>query len=216
MGPSAMTMRSMTLFRSTLILLSLALGLSAPSFAKGSVFLNGVNIDGTPVEIERAKVRIDAEGNVHLTAPGYQVHRQDARAAEGFQPQPFTRVISGPQRPQARYWLATEFSLGSRVSYDVDVIVNGELTVRIREEDGQVSEEHTGRLRSGRNTLRFVARKVGRTGRNEGSQTPFLRVHIGEGTEQADRIVLQRPEITFSVRADQREDQQREFTLEAR
>lgn len=213
-----MTMRPMTsMFRSTLMLLCLTLvGLSAPSFAKGSVFLNGVNIDGTPVEIERAKVRIDAEGNVHLTAPGYQVHREDARAAESFQPQPGTRVISGPQRPQARYWLATEFSLGARAGYDVDVFVNGELAVRIREGDGQVSEELTGRLRSGKNAIRFVARKVGRTGRNEGSQTPFLRVHIGEGTEQADRIVLQRPEITFSVRADQRDEQRREFTLEAR
>lgn len=212
-----MTMRPMTFtLRSTLLLLCLALGLSAPSFAKGSVYLNGVNIDGTAVEIERAKVRIDAEGNVHLTAPGYQVHREGAQATDGYQPPPGTRVISGPQRPKARYWLATEFSLGARAGYDVDVFVNGELAVRIREGDGQVSEELTGRLRAGKNTLRFVARKVGRTGRNEGSQTPFLRIHVGEGIEQASRIVLQRPEVTFSVRADQRDDQRREFVLEAR
>ncbi|RKH59046.1 hypothetical protein D7X96_35945, partial [Corallococcus interemptor] len=38
----------------------------------GSVFLNGVKIDGvTNTRFEKATVRIDAEGNVHIDAPGY-------------------------------------------------------------------------------------------------------------------------------------------------
>ncbi|MDQ3264899.1 MAG: hypothetical protein M3Y59_14725, partial [Myxococcota bacterium] len=40
----------------------------------GSVFLNGVNIDGlTDVKFEKATVRIDANGNVLIDAPHYKV-----------------------------------------------------------------------------------------------------------------------------------------------
>ncbi len=191
--------------------LPLALLLLAGSALGGSIFLNGVNIDGAgPVEIDRAKVRIDANGDVHLTAPGYQVERPPTGPSEG------SRVIGGPRPTRARYWLATELSTEARAGYDVDVHINGELAFRIREGDPQLSEEITRRLRAGRNTVRFEARKVGRTLPNRGSATPFLRVHLGEGVERSDRIVLERPELTFTVTGSDRDHRTRELVLEAK
>jgi hypothetical protein len=191
-------------------ILTLATVLLAGSALGGSIFLNGVNIDGAgPVEIDRAKVHIDAKGDVHITAPGYQVQRPPTAPGEG------SRVIGGPRPTRARYWLATELSTEARAGYDVDVLINGELAFRIREGDPQLSEEITKRLRAGRNTIRFEARKVGRTTPNRGSATPFLRIHLGEGVERSDRIVLDRPELTFTVTASEKDHRTQELVLEA-
>ena len=201
----------------TLILTSLLAGSLA--HAKGSIFLNGVNIDGTTgVEIDKASVRIDAQGNVHVTAPGYQVQRADGTAITGAQARTGsqTRVLAGPDRPTRRYWLVSEPSPSGLAGYDVDVHINGELAYRIRQQDPQLSQEITKRLRAGANAIRFEARKVAGPTPDVGSRTPFLRIHLGEGVEQSERIVLERPQLTFSRKANEKGDQVQEAILEVR
>ncbi|NOK06620.1 hypothetical protein HNV27_34665, partial [Myxococcus xanthus] len=52
--------------------LAAALALAPFGAHAGSVFLNGVKIDGvTNQKFEKATVRIDEAGNVHIDAPGY-------------------------------------------------------------------------------------------------------------------------------------------------
>lgn len=54
--------------------------MAGPALA-GSVYLNGVNIDGlTSQRFERATVRIDEKGNVLIDAPGYKVEVQPVAA----------------------------------------------------------------------------------------------------------------------------------------
>ena len=51
---------------------SLAALLAPVSALAASVYLNGVRIDGvTNQKFEKATVRIDEQGNVHIDAPGY-------------------------------------------------------------------------------------------------------------------------------------------------
>ncbi|RKH56379.1 hypothetical protein D7V93_20250, partial [Corallococcus llansteffanensis] len=58
------------------IALTLAATLVPMLAVAGSVFLNGVNIDGVKnTRFEKATVRIDAEGNVYINAPGYAARR---------------------------------------------------------------------------------------------------------------------------------------------
>ena len=200
-------------------LLLIALLAGSLVHAKGSIFLNGVNIDGTTgVEIDKASVRIDAQGNVHVSAPGYQVQRPDGSAITGSQARTGsqTRVLAGPDRPTRRYWLVSELSPSGLAGYDVDVHINGELAFRIRQQDPQLSQEITKRLRAGANTVRIEARKVDGPGPDLGSRTPFLRIHLGEGVEQAERIVLERPQHTFSLKANERGNKVQEAVLEVR
>ncbi len=61
--------------------LLLALSLCPPAALAGSVFLNGVNIDGvTNQKFEKATVRIDEKGNVLIEATGYAVRQVDGGA----------------------------------------------------------------------------------------------------------------------------------------
>ena len=62
----------MTLRTTGLLALVAAFALPATAFA--DVYLNGVNITGvTNQTFEKATVHIDAQGNVHIKAPGYAV-----------------------------------------------------------------------------------------------------------------------------------------------
>ncbi|MFP2928243.1 hypothetical protein ACLESO_24195, partial [Pyxidicoccus sp. 3LG] len=52
--------------------LAAVLALAPVGALAGSVFLNGVKIDGvTNQKFEKATVRIDEAGNIHIDAPGY-------------------------------------------------------------------------------------------------------------------------------------------------
>ncbi|MCI0670343.1 MAG: hypothetical protein L0Y64_07770 [Myxococcaceae bacterium] len=194
-----------------LLLLSLA-----PVAAAGSVYLNGVLIDGTTgVTFEKATVRIDAEGNVHIDAPGYAVKRVDARTGQAVDT-PGTRTLSAPARMTRRYWLATEVSAAGLSGYELDVYINGALAQHIRQEDPQLSVEVTRKLRPGENEVRVVARKVSQATPDVGERTPFLRVMLGEGTEQSDRIVLEAPTVVVTRSAAESGNRTQDFVLVTR
>jgi hypothetical protein len=66
--------------------LAAALGvvLAAGPTAAGSVYLNGVRIDGvTGQTFDNARVTIDAQGNVHIEAKGYEVRQVNAAPSPG-------------------------------------------------------------------------------------------------------------------------------------
>ncbi|NMO16838.1 hypothetical protein HPC49_41635 [Pyxidicoccus fallax] len=82
------------LFRSTALAAALAV---APTGAlAGSVYLNGVKIDGvTNQKFEKATVRIDEAGNVHIDAPGYAA--RVTTVAPPAAPAPAAQVPSAAQ-----------------------------------------------------------------------------------------------------------------------
>jgi hypothetical protein len=200
--------------RSAHLLPALLLAVLAPVAWAGSVFLNGVPIDGTMgVTFEKATVRIDGEGNVHIEAPGYTVKRVDARTSE---PVAGARRVGAPAQLTRRYWLATEVSAAGLAGYEVEVFINGERVRHIRQEDPPQPVEVTGRLRPGENAVRVVARKVAAPTPDVGARTPFLRVMLGEGTEKADHIVLEAPAVVVTRTASEAGDRTQEFVLVTR
>ena len=204
----------------------------------GSVFLNGVNIDSVKNQrFEKATVRIDAEGNVHIDAPGYAARVTTATPAPppsatpapaampparphdaGVSPAPVPPVAPAPVpgRITQRYWLVTEQTTPGMTDFDIDVYVNSRWVRRLRNNEDQVVVELTGQLRPGPNAVTLIARKVAGGSRRSTSPNNVFKVIIGEGNEGGGNVMIDTPLIRFQKTAADAQDATEEFTLTTR
>jgi hypothetical protein len=186
----------------------LTLGISA-SAAAGSVYLNGVKIDGvTNQKFEKATVRIDGDGNVLIDAPGYNV-----RTLEGGSD---TATASPTGTISKKYFLVTEQTSPGSTEYDVDVYVNSKWLRKLRNNDEQIVTEITKNLSPGKNTLMFIAKKETNTSRKSFSKNDVFRVIIGEGNMTGDHVMIDNPVVKFERTAADTNDVTQEFTLTTR
>ncbi|RKI64209.1 hypothetical protein D7X55_18310 [Corallococcus sp. AB049A] len=173
----------------------------------GSVFLNGVKIDGvTNTRFEKATVRIDAEGNVHIDAPGY------AARVTTVTPTP----AASPGRITQRYWLVTEQTTPGMTDFDIDVYVNSRWLRRLRNNEDQVVMDITSQLRPGANAVTLIARKQSTGSRRSTSSGNVFKVIIGEGNEGGGNVMIDTPLIRFQKTAADAQDATEEFTLTTR
>lgn len=205
----------------------------------GSVFLNGVNIDGVKNQrFEKATVRIDAEGNVHIDAPGYAARvttvtptpstppatspppaatPSDAGVAQAPAPAAApTPPASVPGRISQRYWLVTEQTTPGMTDFDIDVYVNSRWLRRLRNNEDQVVLDITSQLRPGPNAVTLIARKVVAGSRRSSSPGNVFKVIIGEGNEGGGNVMIDTPLIRFQKTAADAQDATEEFTLTTR
>ncbi|RKH48496.1 hypothetical protein D7Y23_20090 [Corallococcus sp. AB050B] len=205
----------------------------------GSVFLNGVKIDGvTNTRFEKATVRIDAEGNVHIDAPGYAarvttVTPTPATPAPATPPPaaavPDAGVVAPAPAPAApatpaaspgritqRYWLVTEQTTPGMTDFDIDVYVNSRWLRRLRNNEDQVVMDITSQLRPGANAVTLIARKQSTGSRRSTSSGNVFKVIIGEGNEGGGNVMIDTPLIRFQKTAADAQDATEEFTLTTR
>ncbi|MGE6763788.1 hypothetical protein ACQKGO_37600 [Corallococcus interemptor] len=205
----------------------------------GSVFLNGVKIDGvTNTRFEKATVRIDAEGNVHIDAPGYAarvttVTPTPATPAPATPPPaaavPDAGVVAqapapvapatpaaSPGRITQRYWLVTEQTTPGMTDFDIDVYVNSRWLRRLRNNEDQVVMDITSQLRPGANAVTLIARKQSTGSRRSTSTGNVFKVIIGEGNEGGGNVMIDTPLIRFQKTAADAQDATEEFTLTTR
>ncbi|AKQ67017.1 hypothetical protein A176_003929 [Myxococcus hansupus] len=230
------------LFTSALAAAALAL---APFGAHaGSVFLNGVKIDGvTNQRFEKATVRIDESGNVHIDAPGYAARVTTvtppsapapsaptaqtptapgtpapgaAPAAPAAKPPSAPPQAAAPGRLTQRYWLVTEQPVPGMTGYDIDVFINSKWLRKLRGNEDQVVTEITRSLQPGANTVTFIARKGLAADARSSSPGHVFRVIIGEGNEGGGNVMIDNPLIRFQKTAADTQDATQEFTLTTR
>ncbi len=199
--------------RMTLAVAAAALALVATSgFAHADrtgrrVFLNGVELTDVDVgerEFSGAKVRFDADGNVHIQVDGLQIGTRELAPARGpatvsRAAQPVGKRPASPRPIVAgsltgRFFVANRGAESGRVQYDVAVYVNKRLvkTVRAGERDGVV--EITKYVRTGKNRVRIVATKnLGKAGKRRSySPTDEMEVSIGEGSVDKGVVTIRR------------------------
>ncbi|MFZ5469268.1 MAG: hypothetical protein ACOZIN_07480 [Myxococcota bacterium] len=187
----------------------LALALTVPA-AAGSVYLNGVNIDGvTNQKFDKATVRIDEKGNVHIDAPGYAV-----KAVEGGK-RP-NDSASGPAQLTRRYWLVTEQTVPGMTEFDIDVYVNAKWIRKLHNNDEQIIAEVTKYLVPGKNTVLLTATKTATGARKSFSREHVFRVIIGEGNVGGDNVMIDNPIVKFERTAADASDLSQEFVLTTR
>lgn len=188
---------------------AVALLLVSGTALAGSVYLNGVKIDGvTNQKFEKATVRIDEKGNVLIEAPGYAV--KQVEGGPGDVPVPTSGVI------RKQYFLVTEQNQVGMTEYDVDMYVNSKWVRKLKSSEDQIVSEITKNLVPGRNTVMFIAKKSSPEARKSLSPSHFFRIIIGEGTMSGDHVMIDNPVVKFERTAAQTDDVTKEFPLIAR
>ncbi|MBN2359711.1 MAG: hypothetical protein JXR83_09665 [Deltaproteobacteria bacterium] len=178
-----------SLVRPVLVAVGL-LAASAPLVAK-SVFLNGVNIDGVANQtFENCTVEIDAQGNIHIKAKGYQVQTQGTPTT----PQP---VGGGTGMLTRRYWIVTEKNFPGMTQYDIDVFINSVWVRRLSGDEEQVVFEVTKYVKSGNNVIHFTASKNMGATRKSHSPHHYFKVIVGEGNVGGDNVMIDNPLLEY-------------------
>lgn len=162
-----------------------------PAAAKGSVFLNGVNIDGvTNQKFENVTVTIDEKGNVLIQAKGYEIQAP----ATATKPPP-SAAAAGPV--SKRYFLVSETAGLGLAQYDVDVFVNSTWIKRVSSNDPQAVVEISRWLKKGKNTVHFAATKVMGAERKSSSPSHYLKIYIGEGNIGGNNVMIDNALIEY-------------------
>jgi len=180
----------------------------------GSIYLNGVNIDGvTAQKFDKANVRIDEKGNVYIDAPGY--------AVKAVSPGPGGSATSPAEGAAAaqvtrRYWLVTEQSVPGMTEYDIDVYVNSKWIRKLKNNEEQIVTEITKSLQPGKNAVLLTAHKVAQGSRKSVSAEHLFQVIIGEGNVGGDNVMIDNPLVRFKVTAADNDDLSREFSFTTR
>jgi hypothetical protein len=173
----------------------------------GSVYLNGVKIDGvTNQKFEKVTVRIDDKGNVLIEAPGYAVKQVEGTPADA----PAAATIA------KHYFLVTEQNVVGMTEYDVELYVNSKWIRKLRSSEDQIVTDITKYLTPGKNNVMFIAKKVAPEARKSLSKEHFFRIIIGEGTMSGDHVMIDNPVVKFERTAADNTDTSQEFGLNAR
>jgi len=179
-------------FSKPVLFVVLAVLLTAGAALARSIYLNGVKVDGLTNQVFKGcQVQIDDQGNVYITAPGYQVKTVGQDNSNSAMSGPATKTR--PTTMTKRYWLVTQVK--GDAQYDVDVYINSKWIKKIRSTDEQIVYEITKYLNPGQNKVHFSATKNLSAGRKSFSKTVFLRIIIGEGNMGGDNVMIDNPII---------------------
>ena len=195
----------------TLCLFAVPLLSASSAAAKSpSVFLNGVNIDGvTGQSFQNVNVEIDAQGNILVSAKGYEVQKVNPNAKP-----------AGPVSSEApvtrRYFLVTEANVPASVQYDVDVFINSVWVKRISHKDSQNVVEVTKHLRQGRNTVHLSATKTMKDGRTSTSRNHTMKILLGEGNMGGNNVMIDKALIEYERNASETKNFTDEFVITGR
>lgn len=196
------------------------------------VYLNGIKLDSSVVvrnqKLDSCEVRFDENGNVFITAKGFQVKVAPAGAGTPDAGAPRAAATSASAAPTPasdsaaratltrRYWLAAPQTSRGKVQYDIDVFVNGVFVKRIRSGDDKAIVEITRHVKVGQNRARIVATKTIGDRRISLSPTDVMEVILGEGSVGGGAVVIDRPLVTYRRNASEVDNHSDEFTFEGR
>jgi hypothetical protein len=234
------------MFRCTLIgLTGLCAAFASSVATAGSLYLNGVNIDGvTAQKFEKCSVRIDESGNVFIDAPGYAAKVVQGGPAivpapaqvQAPPPAPPPVTYAGPiyqpyppapypppnypppvaPRITKRYFLAVEQTAPGMTEYDIDVYLNAKWLMTLKNETNQEAQDITRYFVPGKNTVTLEARKVSTGPRRSFSKEHAFNVVVGEGNEGGGRVFIDNALVRFTRTAADTNNVSQDYTITAR
>ena len=183
--------------------------LVSPLYA-GSIYLNGVNVDGVTNQVfENCRVRIDEYGNIFIEAKGFEVKHK-----KGAPEVPPVKGVPTGERPNRQYWLVTEKNVPGMTQYDVDLFVNSKWVRRFLNEEKHVVFEITKYLKTGPNKIMLVAKKNMKDSRLSSSPQHYFRVVVGEGESGGRNVVIKRKLIEYKRTALETRDYRNEYSID--
>ena len=155
----------------------------------GDLYVNGVRATGLRGQsFDNADVRIDDNGDIHITAPNYVVRTIDPLPAPAPATSPEQGAISA-----GRYWLVTEDNRSS--GHTIEVFVNGDLVRRVRSGEPQLILDLAPWLTPGSNNVTFSTLPGPQPGGG------VLHVYMGTGHNDAGVIRMHDPQIDYARRS---------------
>lgn len=184
--------------------------LTAAAFA-GSVFVNDVRVnpeDLHGVELKNVTVRADAEGNLHIDAPGYTVRPVNTTPTRP--PVPAAAAPPVPVKPTSvvpvgTWWLYIEDD--NSAGHLVDVTINGVLVTTVKSGQSAPLKDLARWLRFGPNVVNVSARSSNASGGP-------LYVYIGRGNDNDGTVNIGKPAVQFGVGQSRTGLTTRDYTLE--
>ena len=197
-------------------LLVWALGPALASASPRGVYLNGVRLDESvaipPTTLTGCEVRIDARGDVFITARNYKL-----MVANPSPPTPPTSSPPPPVAPSAAVrstWLITKQTRKGGAGFDVLVTINDVLVRKIVSTDDPVVLDVSRYVQSGRNTVRMVALKNPAAGATS-SPADILEIVVGEGVAQNGMVTVGRVHGTVRRNGSETGNLREDFTFDA-
>jgi len=148
------------------------LSLSTSALAT-EIYINGVRVGAVAgVEMSNCEVRFDAQGNIHITAPGYEV----------VAPPPQQAVNRPTAGLVGSYFLLVESSPVGATPYQLTLLLNGEPLREITSSQNGLVVPLNESLRVGKNKLTIQAKRT-----DEAAYLPeaSLQVFVGPGEGSA-------------------------------
>jgi hypothetical protein len=169
---------------------------AAPAEAGGGrkVFLNGIdlaNVEVPPQAFKSCTVTFDDDGDVHITAPGFEVKTTKLGEAGAAR--------DAAAHPRKRYFVANTGTAAGKVQYDIAVYVNGKKARTILSGSEDTVVEITDALSVGKNAIKLVASKnLGKAGKRRSySPEDVTEILIGEGDVAKGTVMLRKAVITY-------------------
>lgn len=155
------------------------------SVLAAKIYINNIEVQTPPVvEMKGVGVRFDAEGNIWIDAPNYQVRE--------VAPPQYVPAVGASVVPVGTWWLVTEDN-GSTGSV-VDVMVNGQVVRRVISGQAQLIMDIGPYLKKGNNEITILV-QPGTPGGG------LLNIYVGQGSNADGTIRLDAPTVRFSRRS---------------
>jgi hypothetical protein len=194
------------------------LGLGAGTAAAVDVYLNGNKITGySEVDFGKVGVTLDAEGNVHIDAPDYQVQEV---VPEGAEPTPPPAPKKDPEPPpnpaglEKQYFIVTQGSAPGATGYDVKLMVNNKFIKSLSDTIPQHVVELNEHLEAGANTISFLAQRKDRQPKGSGADAHFTLL-IGRGSADGGQLSIESVLHEFKLQANHQGEKAETFQIQA-
>lgn len=208
--------------RNCALVLALATVLALPAAAAAApphrtVYLNGVDLDGVELPVasfDHCTVSFDAKGNIHITAPGFEVHTKEEGSKTPAKP---AKKKAVPAELSRHYFLVSRENHRGASGYDVTVYINGKRITTVRSNAGAAAIDVTKWVHPGDNQLRLLAAK-----RNNGdpkaskSKGDYLELQLAEGDTEKGQAVVRSTILTYRRTAAERASFQHTYTFQGR
>jgi len=200
------------------VAVAMAAFLAAPLASARNVYLNGVEIgDLRKQTFKDATVYIDEAGDVHISSDRYKVEVVDEDGKPGGAASAVGERDAAGANPQLRqrYFLVTKPSTAGRAQYDVVIKVNGVQRRVVKAADEALIIEVSAWFKAGSNTVELVATKNLRNGRKSFSPEDKMRIILGAGREDGDRVKVDVINVDFNCDASQLDDVRKTTVFQA-
>jgi hypothetical protein len=204
-------MKTTWLVVAALLLLGAAVPLGAVE-----VYLNGVQVTGAKEQvIEKAKVVLDKNGDVYITAPDYKVQELGAPPSGGGSPPPSAPTTNA--HLTKKYYVVTDVTKPGITGYTIQVMINDKFLRALSDDVPQNVLELNNYLKEGTNSVSFRAiRLPGKAAKSNLPSDTFSLV-LGEGKgEPGQALVIDEVLGEFKVTAIDAGEKAQSFTITAK